>query len=320
MKLDECCIEEVSSRWIAEFAPLSKPHLLLLLRQDPKLVLTPTFSSLPQLGQSEAERWLYQLWARFVEVRNTVYSYTAPFVLAEGATGEQRLTTPWLQEAIRENDPLYHLGDDPAQFTPETTTMTLWRDRGLIRGDWNKPDGNWAAATLIMRAMITKRRRWLPSCIPEEEPWFWVWSIGPDDQEPMPCPVPLRDPPRNRLLYSPWPLTGILPGWKLIHKRGAFRWSRGGMVNGRFLWDLTLAEMFAWGVPLGLDSAQLEELQQPFGKLPTLSTAEKKLNERQDLHATADQLLSTIGKGRLSAHLKRYYSIESPSPFGHLCR
>jgi hypothetical protein len=324
VRLSERLINSVVDNYCAEFAPLSKAHLLWLLQRNSQEIPPPLFSSAPQLGRTPEERWLDQVWESFTQARNTVYNYIAPFALAEGAKKDLRITTPWLSAAIRENDPEYRLGCDPDEFTPDAPTMKIWRDHGLIRGDRNRPDRNWASALLILRAMITKRRYWRPSSISPDEPLFWVWSIGPGEDAPVSYPI-LSDAleigeelPRNRLFYTPWPLAGVLPGWKMVHKRGAYRWSRRNMVNGKYLWDLTLEEVKAWNVPLDYDEGELARLQRPYGKLSMLTTAEKALIEREYLHPHAEKLLEVVGTARLTSHLERYYSLYSPSPFSSM--
>lgn len=312
MKLETRTITDVLTHWIAEFAPLSKPHLLFFLQQDPQSISSLFAPAYTARSPQEQLDWL---WGTFVRTREIVYTYLAPFALAESAQGSVHLTTNWLQMAIRSTDPLSHLRSTPADFVPELPTMSLWKERGLIRGEWNRPESNSAAALLMMRAMLLKRRRWLPSQIAPEEPWFWVWSLGPHDSEPVPCPIPLEHPPRNRLLFSPWPLVGTLPGWKLIHKRGAYRWSNEISLNGKQLWDLSVDELRAWNIPLDLELEQLAQLQRPYGKLPALTTAEQQLLEREYLHPFAEKLLATVGNARLNTHLERYYMMDSPSPF-----
>jgi hypothetical protein len=329
VRLSERLINRVVEGYCAEFAPLSKAHLLWLLQRNSQEIPAPLFSLAPQLGRTPEERWLDQIWEAFTQARNTVYSYIAPFALAEGAKKDLRITTPWLSAAIRENDPEYQIGRDPNDFTPDAPTMKIWRDHGLIRGDWNRPDRNWASALLILRAMIIKRRRWRPSDISPDEPFFWVWSIGPGEDVPVSYPIlsasldPEQEksnegPPRNRLWYTPWPLAGVLPGWKMFHKRGAYRWSRRSMVNGKYLWDLTLEEVKAWNAPLDYNEEELARLQRPYGKLSMLTTAEKALIEREYLHPHAEKLLEVVGTARLTNHLEQHYSLHSPSPFSQL--
>lgn len=295
--------ESRGPRWqhlLPEFAPLSAALVQFLFTYAERFNL----SAFAYDGDASL---LDRIWANVQWERGKVSNYLYPIVQA-GRSGalDTRLSIRWFHTAMQAFDPL-HEASSRQKFAN-------WQTRGLLRSrEFGVPDPNSAAALLLMRALSSQRRGWLPSAIDMEEPWFWVWGQQPEEEAPRMYPWPLPpDLPANTLLWSSWAGAAWLPGWKPIRQDGAIAWARTVQVHGQTLWQLSEAEMVAWDREF---LAQVPRVKRENFSLPGLPTAygngeEAYLLTRLD--ALANELLFRLGEQRLYQHLAHYYSQRLP--------
>ena len=190
-------------------------------------------------GGSLAASLLHQVQQK----RTTTYTLMNPFASAG------TLSTEWLLKTLAS-----------AQHSVTPTTLSRWRDAGLLRYDKkDRPDGDSVASLLIAAQLHKQRRGFLPSTLVEGEPAWWCWRQDSLSAPVVPCPVPLPDDlPPSALLWTQWMGAGWHPEWLNVGQRGAIRWAGTSEVNGKLLWDVSLDALTAW-VP-GIVSS-LEELE-----------------------------------------------------------
>lgn len=296
--------ESEKTRWqslLPEFAPLSATLVQFLFEHADRFDLSAI--------AYDADAPLFdRIWANMQWERGKVYSYLSPIVLAGRAgTLDTRLSLRWFHTAMQ--------GFDPLHEASSRQKFANWQTRGLLRSrEFGIPEPNSAAALLLMRALSSQRRGWLPSSIDVEDPWFWVWGQQPGEKTPQMYPWPLpADLPANTLLWSSWAGVAWLPGWKAIRQDGAIAWAGTIHLHGQTLWQLSETEMAAWDREFVL---QAPHIQREHFSLPGLQTAYGNGEEvytltRRDAQAT--ELLFRLGEPRLYQHLTHYYSQRLPA-------
>jgi hypothetical protein len=173
--------------------------------------------------------------------RATAYTLMNPIVSV--------LSTEWLLEALAETG-----------HTVTPTTLSRWRDAGLLRYDKkDHPDTDSVASLLIAAQLHKQRRGLLPSSLQDGEPGWWCWRQDHPLAPAIPCPVPLPDDlPSSAVLWTQWVGAAWHPEWLGVGQRGAMRWSGTIEANGKLLWDVPLDRLIEW-VPGILSN--LEELE-----------------------------------------------------------
>jgi hypothetical protein len=181
--------------------------------------------------------------------RTATYTLMNPFVGA--------LSTEWL---------LKRLSDTQHTVTP--TTLSRWRDAGLLRYDKkDRPDTDSVASLLIAAQLHKQRRGFLPSTLVEGEPAWWCWCQDRPWAPVVPCPVPLPDNlPPSALLWTQWTGAAWHPEWLNVGQRGAIRWAGTNEVNSKLLWSVSLDKLTEW-VPAIVSNA--EELEATTEELET---------------------------------------------------
>lgn len=284
-------------RWqhvLPEFAPLSFPLVKFLFAHSEKFDFV-------KFSYNENDTLFDQIWANTQITRGNVLGYVHPVMLAPTrAALDARLSITWFSKALQGFDPLHRY--------PPRQTIANWQTRNLLRTrGFGVPEPNSASALLVMRALSSLGRDWLPGDIEQKEPWFWVWGQKPGQVKPEIYPWPLPDNlDANIALYTTWRGAAWLPGWKSVRHYGAIAWSKTAQCRNHLCWNLSEAEMAAWDNDF-VEGTHL--IEQPLS-LPGFSMVQLE-NDEYDLlrlHALADELLSRIGEPLLYSHLKRFYS------------
>ena len=161
--------------------------------------------------------------------RASTYTLMDPFV--------STLSTEWLRKMLADT-----------QHTVTPTTLTRWRDAGLLRYDKkDRPDSDSTAALLIAAQLHKQRRGLLPSSLLAGEPAWWCWRQDRPSAPVVPCPVPLpADLPPTALLWTQWTGAAWHPEWLNVGQRGAMRWAGTNEVNGKHLWTVSLDKLMEW--------------------------------------------------------------------------
>lgn len=190
------------------------------------------------------------------------------------------ISTEWL---------LRTLADTGHTVTP--TTLSRWRDAGLLRYDKkDRPDTDSVGSLLIAAQLHKQRRGFLPSSLREGEPGWWCWRQDHPLAPVVPCPVPLPgDLPPSAALWTQWTGAAWHPEWLSVGQRGAMRWAGTIEVNGKLLWNVSLDKLIEW-VP-GIVS-NLEELEVVPAELETTP---------EILHTLANIALLHLARTRLRA-------------------
>lgn len=181
--------------------------------------------------------------------RATTYTLMDPFAA--------ELSTDWLLKQLAEN-----------RHTVTPTTLSRWRDAGLLRYDRkDRPEASSVAALLIAAQLHKQRRGFLPSTLVEGEPAWWCWRQDRPSAPVVPCSVPLPDDlPPSALLWTQWTGAGWHPEWLNVGQRGAMRWAGTMELNGKLLWDVSFVRLAEW-VPGIISNA--EELEVTTEELDT---------------------------------------------------
>jgi hypothetical protein len=281
---------------LPEFAPLPAPFVKLLFTNPERFHFSDFFS-----GPNAS--FLDRFWTNIQGLRGDVFGYVHTAVQAErsGALDTQ-LSIAWFLNAVKAFDLLHH--DASRQKAAN------WQERHLLRTrSFGVPEPNSASALLMMRALSSQRRHWLPSLLDSDEPWFWVWGQQPGETEPRMYPFPLPSHiPANTLLWTSWPGAAWLPGWHMVREYGALAWAKTVQVRGQTFWHLSVEDLAAWDRDF-VERSQLE--RQPPTALPGLQAAyglNKEPYVMAKLHAAADHLLFELGEARLFETLTYYYS------------
>src|SRR5579875_97222 len=201
-------------------------------------------------GESEESgNLIAALLSQVQQKRAATYTLMNPFAAA--------LSTEWLLKQLSEN-----------RHTVTPTTLSRWREAGLLRYDKkDRPEADSVAALLIAAQLHKQRRGFLPSTLIEGEPAWWCWRQDRPSAPVLPCPVPLPDDlPSSALLWTQWTGAGWHPEWLNVGQRGAIRWAGTRMVNGKLLWDMPFDRLTEW-VPAIIANA--EEMEVTFEELET---------------------------------------------------
>jgi hypothetical protein len=159
------------------------------------------------------------------------------------------LSTEWLLKA---------LADTRHTVTP--TSLSRWRDAGLLRYDKkDRPDTDSVASLLIAAQLHKQRRGFLPSTLVEGEPAWWCWRQDRPSAPVVPCPVPLPDDlPPSALLWTQWTGAAWHPEWLNVGQRGAIRWAGTNEVNSKLLWNVSLDKLTEWVPGIVSNTQELE--------------------------------------------------------------
>ncbi len=306
MRDDQCGSGQRWQAFLPEFAPLPGAFVNLLFDHSERF----NFAAFP----SDPEAPLFdRIWAETQIMRGHVFGHVHSVVLAERSGAlDDRLSISWFQKALKGFDPLHKEAKDSLDSL--RSKVSNWQMRRLLRTqEFGVPEPNSASAVLMMRALSSWRRAWMPSEMGADEPWFWVWGQEPGKPEPQmyALPLPAETPP-NTLLWTSWPGAAWLPGWQIISPYGALAWAKTVQFRGHTLWDLSMEELAAWDQPF-VEGLQLE--RHIHISLPGLQAAYGLNDEPYQLarrHAIADALLFKRGEPLLFTSLQQYYAKRVP--------
>lgn len=179
-------------------------------------------------------------WDRLIkeveQKRDIAFIYMSPFVETS------QFSTGWFLETLAMHS------KDKRLVPPQT--FSNWHTRGLIRYEQHGlPDTDSAAALFITRMIDLGKRKWLPSVMKKEEPWWWCWRQDAPQMQPVPCPVPLVSASLKpeTLLWTPWAGAAWRPEWlSLGSGLGAIRFY-GVQKRGRHVqWTLSYEHLTLW--------------------------------------------------------------------------
>ncbi len=257
-----------------QLAPLPIPMALHLLKQQRKLLKKAVRTS----SQDELEKGALSLLEKKVqEKRDAVYILMNLLIQAELSSREAGLSTTWLLQALSAHMP----GQQPVP----SQTLSLWRERKLLRyQEWGRPDAESAAALLLARMVDERIRNWLPTTIGEDEPHWWCWRQDTPELLPVPCPIPFpADLPPTALLWTPWGGATWDPHWlKIGTGRGAIRWTGAVSEHRCVRWTISRQELQRWDpevAALTIDlPADAEALSHTLAQLALFRLARTRLN------------------------------------------
>ncbi|MGB8346629.1 MAG: hypothetical protein WCD86_17210 [Ktedonobacteraceae bacterium] len=196
------------------YAPLPRPFLLHLYKRGQHRLPGQTLAQQIQLA------------------RTATYTIFDPFVRGHG------LTSQWVLNFLTMQT--------PDKSAVSTGTLSLWRERGLVRDrERGHPDPQNAAALLIARMIDDRERNWLPLEMAPDEPAWWCWRQDSPGSPVIPCPVPLpADLPATSLLWTPWEGAAWDAPWVSLESLGAARWA--GASGKQHELALTREALAAW--------------------------------------------------------------------------
>ena len=199
--------------------------------------------------------------------RIDTYSLMNPFA------GE--LSTDWLLKALANT-----------RHTVTPTTLTRWRDAGLLLYESkDRPDTNSVASLLIAASLHKQRRGFLPSSLRAGEPAWWCWRQDGPSAPVVPCPVPLPDDlPGSTLLWTQWTGAAWQREWLPVGRRGAIRWAGTMELHGKRLWDVSFDRLIEWVPEIASNVQELEV------------TAEELKNTPEILHTLANMALLHLAR------------------------
>jgi hypothetical protein len=219
-------------------APLPIPMVLHLFKWQRKHLKKHVKALAPE--ELDHAAWLL-LENKVREKRDAVSTLMNPVMQAEKSSREVGLSTTWMLQALTAHMP----GKQPVP----SQTLSLWRERNLLRyREWGRPDADSAAALLLARMVDERIRNWLPTTIGEDEPHWWCWRQDTPEMVPIPCPIPLPvDLPFAALLWTPWVGAAWDPHWlKIGTGRGAIRWAGAVSENRCVRWTISQQELQRW--------------------------------------------------------------------------
>ena len=220
-----------------QLAPLPIPMVEHLLKQRRRLLK----KTVRTISQDEREKEALSLLEKNIqEKRQAVYALMDPLVQAEKVSGEIPLSTTWITQVLR-------------VYTPEnrvipSQTLSLWRERNLLRyRERGHPDLAATAALLLARMVDERMRNWLPTTIAEDEPDWWCWRQDTPEMPYIPCPVPLPDNlSPSTLLWTPWIGATWDPHWLKIDALGAIRWAGAVGETQPVQWTISQQDLQVW--------------------------------------------------------------------------
>ncbi len=219
-------------------APLPIPTVLHLFKWQRKYLKKYARALAPE--ELDQAAW-FLLEEKVREKRDAVSTLMNPLTQAEQLSREPGLSTAWLLQALSAHMP----GQQPVP----SQTLSLWRERKLLRyREWGRPDAESAAALLLARMVDERIRNWLPTTIGEAEPHWWCWRQDTPEMVPIPCPTPLpADLPLSALLWTPWVGATWDRHWlKIGTGRGAIRWAGAVSEQRCVRWTISQQEIQRW--------------------------------------------------------------------------
>jgi hypothetical protein len=163
------------------------------------------------------------------KIRRATYALMNPIVGS--------ISTEWLLRQLSET-----------RHTVTPTTLSRWRDAGLLRYQQkDKPEADSVASLLIATSLHKQRRGALPTSLLAGEPAWWCWRQDSPTSPVVSCPIPLpEDIPPRALLWSQWTGAAWQPAWLSVGKRGAIRWAGTLEINGKLVWNISLDTLMMW--------------------------------------------------------------------------
>ena len=229
-------VSQIASN-MPRFAPLPIPTVLHLLKQQHKHLKKMGGASSPE----ELDHMAWVLLEKKVrEKRESIYAYLDPLVRSSQVGSKTELSTTWIRRVLT--------AYTPGKKNVPVQTLSLWRERNLLRyREWGRPDPDSAAALLLARMVDERIRNWLPTTL-EDEAYWWCWRQDTPESSPVPCPVPLpNDLPPTTLLWTPWRGAAWDPHWmKVGNNLGAIRWARAVIENQHLRWVITEQDLQCW--------------------------------------------------------------------------
>lgn len=255
-------------------APLPLPMVLHLFKWQRKYLKKHTRAIAP--NELDQAAW-FLLEEKVREKREAVYTLMNPMMQADKSSREAGLSTAWILQVLTAHMP----GKQPVP----SQTLSLWRERNLLRyQEWGRPDAESAAALLLARMVDERIRNWLPTTLGEDEPQWWCWRQDTPEMVPIPCPIPLpANLPLTALLWTPWVGAAWDPHWlKIGNDLGAIRWAGAVSEHRCVRWTISQQELQRWDpevAALTIDlPADAEALAHTLAQLALFRLARTRLN------------------------------------------
>lgn len=199
-----------------QFAPLSSPMVLALLREAPESFLAKM--------QKDSERLklltkLSRLEEQFLSIRDTVFEQISH------AIRERLFSIKWFQETLQAT---INQKNSQKKYSVSLETISNWRESNVIRPQARgKIDPDCAAAILVAAILDERKQGFLPTRIAPDEPYWWCYAQSPPENEQpsriFPCPYPFYPLEPGTLLWTRWPTFD--DSWKQFGPYGAMRFS-----------------------------------------------------------------------------------------------
>lgn len=158
----------------------------------------------------------------------------------------KKISAAWVRRRLAEEAP----PTVQAKAISAQTIKNLASGNVLRKQSWGVYDPQSVAVALMLRKIHQERERnWLPSSVPTDEEWYWVWSQERPGAPIVPCPypqIPINLHPQT-LLWTGW--AGASWGEDAWYKIGY----EGAVTFAGLIWEkrhsmpaMTLADLEVW--------------------------------------------------------------------------
>lgn len=295
---------------IANFAPLSEAFIAHIFEHWNAIRL-PSYG-----GRQEPPPLFDQIWQQIQQVRKSVSRLLSVAITAENVTSEDRITPNW----FRRNFAVY-AGTDAR--LPRTTVQE-WTNKHLLRSiKHGRLEPNSVAAVYMIRDLFRPEKpdeqkvykQWKPKYQSPDDPWFYVWGIGPDEKIPRMYPYPLREC-ANRMYWTHWlGASWRVPGWVSVPGVGSLAWGKIVQHASGWYWDMSEEDMSQWDASF-VRSLSVKQRQAMLA--PILQKHPQGLGDAEDhyritrMHRMAQVLLEQLGEPILAGHMLHYFQNDRP--------